>query len=75
MNENYIMSPDRFHQLRNVYGFNKHNGSTYMEHITIIRPNLPEDIKNLILNSSTSKEALELLEDNGIIYTHKYSDN
>ena len=45
MNSNYLMSPTLFDRLSNVYGFNDHNGSTYMEHITIIRPNLPEDIK------------------------------
>lgn len=68
------MDPALFDQLSDVYGFNDHNGNTYMEHITIIRSDLSEDIKKQILSCKTPEEALYILDKNEIKYTHDCVD-
>ncbi len=73
-NPNYIMSHALFDQLSDVYGFNDHNGNTYMEHITIVRSDLSEDIKEQILLCKTPEEALNIMSENEIEYTHDCVD-
>ena len=74
MNQNYIMSFSLFNQLSNIHGFNLCNGCTYMEHITVILTDLSNDIKKKVLECKTPEEALYILEEDGIEYTHDYID-
>ena len=75
MNDKYIMTPELFEQLTYVYGFEKMNGKNYMEHITITRPDIPDDVQKQILTCSDPEKALEILSDNNIPYTHEYIDD
>lgn len=68
----YIMDPKMFEGLSCVCGFNECNGKTYQEHITLIC-DLSEDLKLKVLQSKTATEALSLLKDNNIKYTHDYN--
>lgn len=73
---NYIMKEEMFNQLSFVTGFNRLNGDTYQQHITIIfKDKLNENQKNTILNQVSGKDALKILNQFNINYTHKYSDN
>ena len=72
-NEHYIMSPELFECLSEVIGFNTLNGNTYMEYITIVRPEIHPNIKKEILQCHFHEDALDILQRNGIEYTHNYS--
>lgn len=70
----YIMSPDMFKQLAsNTIGFERINGATYQEYIIKKFDNiLLEEQKNKILNASNAEEALDLLLEYNINYTHYF---
>ena len=69
------MSPELYGTLSMVSGFTNRNGNTYQEHIIKTLDNqLNKDIKEKIIKTTTSKEALEVLQKNKIEYTHNYSD-
>jgi len=71
MNEKYIMTEFMYDSLTNVYGFTDLNGKTYQEHITkIFADKIDEKLKKQILKVSSAGEALKILSDNNIDYTH-----
>ena len=69
----YIMSLQLFEQLSCISGFNNINGKTYMEHITIIQKDIPNNTKDKILKCTTAEGALNVLSESGILYTHEYN--
>lgn len=64
------MSYELYSSLCNVHGFTSMNGSTYQEHIIMIFSELSEDIKKSIIETSSHVDALQILIDNKISYTH-----
>lgn len=71
MNEKYIMTEYMYDSLTQVYGFTDLNGKTYQEHITkIFADKIDEKLKKQILKVSSAGEALKILSDNNIDYTH-----
>ena len=70
------MKEEMFNQLSFVAGFNRLNGDTYQQHITIIfKDKLNETQKNTILNQVSGKDALNLLTTFNISYKHNSSNN
>lgn len=71
----YLMSPDLYNTLTMVSGFTNRNGNTYQEHIIkTLNNQLNKDIKEQIIKTATSKDALNILENNNIEYTHNYNN-
>lgn len=73
MNDNkpvYIMSEQLYNQLSSVRQFTSINGKSYKEHIVFIF-NLECDIKEKVLDSETTAEALQILRYNNINFTHE----
>lgn len=71
----YLMSPDLYNTLTMVSGFTNRNGNTYQEHIIkTLNNQLNKDIKEQIIKTTTSKDALNILETNNIEYTHNYNN-
>lgn len=71
----YLMSPDLYNTLTMVNGFTNRNGNTYQEHIIkTLNNQLNKDIKEEIIKTTTSKDALNILENNNIEYTHNYNN-
>jgi len=71
----YLMSPDLYNTLTMVSGFTNRNGNTYQEHIIkTLNNQLNKDIKEEIIKTTTSKDALNILENNNIEYTHNYNN-
>lgn len=70
------MNEQRFNELSNVRGFNNLNGENYVEHIIIQLKddykNYDESIFNLIKNCQKGNDALSILDNNDIRYTHNY---
>ena len=71
----YIMTPDLFNQLCYVSGFNRMNGNTYQEHIEKIFGDLLNDNEIVkIRGSKDSDEALDILKNLGVTYTHSMEE-
>lgn len=71
----YLMSPELYDILIMVSGFTKCNGKTYQEHIIkTLKNKLTKDIKEEIIKTTTSNDALSVLQKNNIEYTHDYND-
>lgn len=71
----YLMSPDLYNTLTMVNGFTNRNGNTYQEHIIkTLNNQINKDIKEEIIKTTTSKDALNILENNNIEYTHNYNN-
>jgi hypothetical protein len=71
----YLMSPDLYNTLTMVSGFTNRNGNTYQEHIIkTLNNQINKDIKEEIIKTTTSKDALNILENNNIEYTHNYNN-
>ena len=67
----YLMSPELYDRLTYVRGFTTANGKSYQEHITIILDkNLNNEQKTNILNTNDITNALNLLNDYEIKYSH-----
>ena len=74
----YIMTEYLFKQLCQVRSFNEANGANYQEHILITMADhetLREcpQLRATIKAAPTGSAALAILTENGIAYTHKYS--
>ena len=69
----YIMDPKLFKQLINIDGFTHINGNTYNEHIILTFNNiLLDEQKNKIQRAETNEDALKLLSEFNINFTHEY---
>ena len=69
----YIMTPDRFEDLKSVNGFTEMNGRTYSQHICLIfKEKLTEAQEIKILTESNNEKALEYLK-KIVNFTHQYS--
>ena len=65
----YLMSPELFHGLSNVSGFNNLNGHTYQEHVTMAL-SICGELKQKILVEEDYDNLMNLLKDNGYNITH-----
>ena len=67
----YLMSPELYEQLKFVRGFTDINGDSYMKHIVmILKEVLTDELKQLILKQTSDQDALAILKDHSISYTH-----
>ena len=76
MNREYIMSEDLYNQLCVVNGFTTCNGATYQEHIIrIAGDRIPQSLHCIIEKAVSGEEALQILNDNGVTFTHKFEES
>ena len=67
----YLMSPELYEQLKHVNGFTDMNGDSYVKHIVMIMKELlTDELKQIILEQNGAQEALVILNDYSISYTH-----
>lgn len=74
-NMSYIMHPAMHANLQCVSGFANMNGRTYQQHINIwFGDRLTPSEKTRILQTETVDEALSVLSEMGIDWTHDYDE-
>ena len=71
----YLMHPDMHVQLSYVRGFNKMNGDRYQDYIIMCMEEiLDEQQKTAVLQTRTPEEALDILRNCNIGFTHDWDD-
>ena len=70
----YIMTQALFNQLCQVASFAEMNGRTYQEHILIIAgERIPSDLHKDIRKAESGDDALNILTQNNIPWSHQYN--
>ena len=70
----YLMSPELFEGLSSVQGFNRLNGKTYQQHITMAL-SIRSDLREQIHQENDYDKLMELLKNNGYNITHSMDFN
>ena len=70
------MSEDLYNQLCTVDGFTERTGATYQKHIIrIAGDRIPQSLHCIIEKAVSGEEALQILNDNGVTFTHKFEES
>ena len=73
--QSYLMHPDMHVQLSYVRGFNKMNGDRYQDYIIMCMEEiLDEEQKTAILQTRLAEEALDVLRNYKIEFTHEWEE-
>ena len=73
--QTYLMHPDMHVQLSYVRGFNKMNGDRYQDYIIMCMEEiLDEQQKTAVLQTRTPEEALDILRNCNIDFTHDWHE-
>lgn len=70
----YLMAPELFESLSFVQGFNRLNGKTYQQHITMAL-SISSDLREQIHQETDYDKLMELLKNNGYNITHSMDFN
>ena len=74
-NGNYLMHPDMHVQLSYVRGFNKMNGDRYQDYIIMCMEDiLDAEQKTAVLQTRLAEEALDVLRNYNIDFTHEWEE-
>lgn len=71
----YLMHPNLHAQLSCVRGFNKMNGERYQTYIIMnLGDKVSDDVKAQIIATRDDEEALKIVSNAGIQYTHDWNE-